>query len=307
MLELKEVELSYGRNKVLKKLNLEIARQELYALVGPENSGKSSVCKVAAGLVRPETGEVLIYNKSIWKDNTYKWLIGYLPERVEMYQYQQVLEYLIFFGELYGMNTQEAKDRGNEILKFVGLTQAAGDYLSKLSKGEKQKLLIGRAMIQHPQLLILDEVLTGLDPVSRVELQELLLELKNLGMSILFTSSDLDSASKFCDKVAIIDEGSIVAAGTVEEILHLKQSSNPIVICVNEAPEEAMKLLRRNPKISSISRKDNMISIWFDGEDGEQAAVLAELIQNGIQVTAFYREESDFDSLYLRITKRKER
>lgn len=304
MLNLKDIELSYGRKKVIQNLSLEVMEHELYALVGPESSGKSSVCRVAAGVVQPDKGTVLLYGKNIMEEESYKWNIGYLPEKVEMYQYQQVLEYLMFFGELYGMETKEARSRALFLLEMVELAQKQEDMLTNLSKGERQKLLISRAMLHSPAFLVLDGALTGLDPVSKVELQALLLKLKKCGVSILLSSNDLDSVSKFCDRIAIIDGGVIVAAGTVDEIQHLKQSSNPIVIRVNGRMDEAMLLLRSNPHITSLSRKEQLISVWFDGKNGEEASILKELIENGIEVTAFYREESDFDSLYLRIAKR---
>lgn len=307
MLNLQDVELKLGKKKVLNKLNLEVMEHELCGLVGPEYSGKSILCRVVAGLVTPDSGEVLYLGRNISKDELYRWDIGYMPEKVELYRYQQVLEYYIFFGQLYGMSTQIAKQRALEVLERIGLTNAKEEYLSKLNKGTRQKLLVGRALLHRPRLLILDEVLTGIDPVSKVELQALLMDLKKQGLSILCTSSDLDSISKICDKIAIIDAGTIVAVGTVEEILHLKQRSNPILVRVNRGIEEAVGVLRSNPRVTSLSRKENVISIWFDGEEGEEAFILSQLVQCGIEVSAFYREESDFDSLYLKITQATEK
>lgn len=303
MLNLQDVELKLGRKKVLNQLNLEVMEHELCGLVGPQDSGKSILCRVAAGLVAPDRGDVLFYGKSIYKDKQYKWDVGYMPEKVELYHYQQVLEYYIFFGQLYGMQLQDAKQRALEVLELVGLSYAKEEYLSKLEKGKKQKLLVGRALLHRPKFLVLDDVLTGIDPVSKVELQALLLELKKQGISILCTSNDLESVARICDKIAIIDAGKIAAVGTAEEIQHLKQSANPIMIRVNDGLESAVGILRNHPKVTSLARKDNLISIWLDGEEGEEAAILAKLITSGIEVNAFYREESDFDSLYLKITK----
>ncbi len=302
MLNLQEIVLSYGKTKVLKDFNIEVMDQELFGLVGPENSGKSSVCKIVTGLVVPDHGIVTLDGKNIFKEEQYQRSIGYLPERVEDYDYQQVLEYLIFFGEIYGMSERKSKERAREVLEYIGMEKLEETYVTKLPKGDRQKLGIGRAMMHHPKLLVLDELLTGLDPVSKIEIQSLLIKIKQNGTSVLLTSNSLETASKLCDKIAILDDGVLVTSGTVDEIQHLKQSSNPILIRVNGMVEEAVTVLRKNPLVTALSRKDNVLSVRFQGKDGEEAALLTELIQHQVEVSAFYREESDFDSLYLKIT-----
>lgn len=304
MLKLQEIELSYGRIKVLKEFQMEVKEQEIFGLVGPENAGKSTVCKIIAGLIAPDQGIVTLDGKSMFKDEGYQKSIGYLPENVEGYDYQQVLEYLTFFGEIYGMAQKQVKGRAREVLDYIGMGKQEEVYFSKLTKGEKQKLGIGRAMMHRPKLLVLDEVLTGLDPVSRIEIQSLLMKLKQAGTTVIFTSNQFENASKLCDKIAIMDAGVIVTSGTVEEIQHLKQSSNPIIIRVNGMVEEAVAVLRNHPLVTSLARKDNLISVRFQGKEGEEAVLLTELIQHQVTVSAFYREESDFDSLYLKITSR---
>ena len=304
MLNLQEIELSYGKTKALKELHMEVMEQELFGLVGPENAGKSSVCKIVAGLVIPDHGTVTLDGKSIFHDEMYIRNIGYLPKNVESYDYQQVLEYLAFFGKIYKMSERKAKERAREILEHIGMEKLEETYVSKLPRGARQKLGIGRAMMHHPKLLVLDEIFTDLDPVSKIEIQSLLMKIKQNGTSVLLTSNSLENASKLCDRIGIMDAGVIVASGTVDEIQHLKQSSNPIMIRVNGMVEEAVTLLRNNPLVTALSRKDNLLSVRFQGKDGEEAVLLTELIRHQVEVSAFYREESDFDSLYLKITSR---
>ena len=304
MLKLQEIELSYGKTKVLKDFNMEVKEKEIFGLVGPENAGKSTVCKMIAGLIAPDQGSITLDGKDILQDQLYQKRIGYLPENVEGYEYQQVLEYFTFFGEIYGMSEKQAKGRAREVLEYIGMEKQEEVYFNKLTKGEKQKLGIGRAMMHHPKLLVLDNILNGLDPVSRIEIQSLLMKLKKEGCSVLLTSNHFDNVSKLCDKIAIMDAGILVTNGTVDEIQHLKQSSNPIIIRVNDRVEEAVTVLKNYPLVTSLSRKDNLISVRFQGKDGEEAELLTELIQHQVTVSAFYREESDFDSLYLKITSR---
>lgn len=304
MLKLQEIELSYGKTKILKDFYMEVKEKEIFGLVGPENAGKSTVCKMIAGLIAPDQGSITLDGKDILQDQLYQKRIGYLPETVEGYEYQQVLEYFTFFGEIYGMSEKQAKGRAREVLEYIGMEKQEEVYFNKLTKGEKQKLGIGRAMMHHPKLLVLDDILNGLDPVSRIEIQSLLMKLKKEGCSVLLTSNHFDNVSKLCDKIAIMDAGILVTNGTVDEIQHLKQSSNPIIIRVNDRVEEAVSVLKNYPLVTSLSRKDNLISVRFQGKDGEEAELLTELIQHQVTVSAFYREESDFDSLYLKITSR---
>ena len=302
MLKLQDIELSYGRTKVLNKLNMEVVEREIFGLVGPENAGKSLVCKIALGLLLPDKGSVTMLGKSIDKDETIRKSIGYLPEQLKISEYQLVEEYLIFFGKLYGISTSESDKRAKEIVKFTGLEGKEQVSVNRLSRGEQIKLGIGRALMHQPKLIILDEVFSGLDPIFCREIQTLILRMKQMGLSILITANHLENVSKLCDRIAIMDEGVVIASGTTDDIQYLKLRANPIIIRVESSVEEVVNLLRLDPNVKTLSRKDNILSIRYHGMIGQETELLTRLIQNEVKVSAFYREESDFESLYFKIT-----
>lgn len=304
MLVLQNIELCLGRKKVLKDIKLEIKEREIYAIVGPEESGKSSLCKVLAGILQPAKGKVIWFDEPMNKQ-LFKWKIGYVPGQGGSYMYQYVKEYLQFYCDLYHMKSQESKVRIDKVLELTGLKHSDDIFTSLLSKGELRKLFIARALLHEPSIIVIDDAFVGIDPVSRVEIQALIQEIRESGISVIFTSDDLNLSAKLCDKAAIIEKGNMVANGTIKDIMHMRQSTNPIIIKLKGTTEEAMKLLWNNPKVTSLSRKENMIFFWYDGEDGEEAEVLSQMINHGIKVNAFYREESDFDTLYMKITKQR--
>ena len=304
MLSLDDVTFGFKRTKILKGLKLNVNEQELFGLIAPEQKGKSLVCRIIAGLLMPDRGKVYLNGIDIYDNHTQTKQIGYLPQTYGGDENLQVNEYLKFFCELHHIKDEIANAKVAQLLETVGMKEYEMKYVSKLTKGLRNKLGIARALIGDPKLLVLDETITGLDPDSRVEIQTLLYKLKQNGMTIFITSSNLDNLMKICDRIALLENGVIVASGTEEEIQELKRNANAILIRVHSDVNEAMSFLRNHEKVDSIARKENLISIRFSGDDGEEASLLSEMIQNNIAVSSFYREESDFDTLYMKLMKK---
>lgn len=300
MLNLQDVTMNVSGKKILNCLNLEVMEHELFGLVGPELSGKTMACRAIAGVVQPDEGKVLLHEEPVIQCRKF---IGYVPEKLRIYHLQQVQEFLCFCGKIHGLERRLVNARAKELMEFVGIEHLQEEYLGKLDEGARNKLWIAASLMHQPQVLILDEVLRGINPVSRVEIQALLRDLKRQGYTIVVTSDNLNNIAKLCDRIGIIDNGNLVALGTVDEIKHKKQKENPIIVQVLDQAELAMGLLRNEEAVTFLSRKDNMISIGFRGEEGEESYLLKKLVDYGISVIAFYREESDFDSIFLNITK----
>ena len=304
MLVLDKVTYTHKRCRVFDNVSMEIAQKEVVGIVCPSQLEKSIVGKVITGLIVPDQGKVLLDGGSIHLNHTSRRNIGYQPEVFGGYEYLTSKEYLEFYGNLYGLKKEDANHRVKEILQYIEMLEYEESYVESLSRAERLKLSIGRALINQPKLLVVEEIVNGLNPASRVEIQSLLSRIRQSGLTIVFIACDLSSLMKNCNRIMVLGEGKIVANGSEEEILRMKQSANPILIRIQSGLDTAIKILRNNHNVVSLSRKDNVISVRFQGESGEEAELLSELIGNHVEVVAFYREESDFDSFYMELIRK---
>jgi ABC-2 type transport system ATP-binding protein len=216
---LKHVVKSFGNISAVSNVDLEIKRGEIFGLLGPNGSGKSTTMKMLLGLIQPDAGSIEVFGTNVKKDPVaVKRQVGYLPESPRLYEFLTGLEYLDFIGDVFGMTTEEKKERINEYLKALDLEGREGDMISGYSQGMKQKVALISALLHKPKLLILDEPLNGLDPKSARIVKDLLHELKAQGVTALMSTHVLEIAEAICDRIAIMYQGQILALGSMDEL-----------------------------------------------------------------------------------------
>lgn len=216
MLEVKDLTMYYGRNKALSGLNLHIPEGKIYGFVGPNGAGKTTTMKIIAGLLRPQSGEVFIGGESVLEHpEKIRKYIGYMPDFFGVYDNLLVKEYMRFFGELYEMPSEQIEEKTAELLELVGLTDRADTLVDTLSRGMKQRLCLARALIHEPKLLLLDEPASGMDPVARIQMKNILKALSERGQTILISSHILPELSEICDEVGIIHLGQMIREGDI--------------------------------------------------------------------------------------------
>jgi ABC-2 type transport system ATP-binding protein len=210
----KTVHVGFRRQKVviLKGVDLEVRHNDVFALLGPNGAGKTTTVKVALGLMRPSAGTVDLGVPGVSR-------IGYLPENPYFYDYLSGREFLGFCGRLFGLEPTVRRERVETLLSDVGLERAADTHLRKYSKGMLQRVGIAQALVNDPELVLLDEPMTGLDPVGRVEVKRIIEELHERGKTILFNSHILSDVAELCTRIAIMREGRVVWTGSVDEAL----------------------------------------------------------------------------------------
>ncbi len=219
MILVEDLRKNYGRVKALRGLSLEIQRGEIFGLLGPNGAGKTTFIRILTSLTRPTDGRVWINGLDINKyPEKVKRKIGLVPQYLNLDQELTAEENLEFYGRLYGMATGERKRRLEELLKFVGLAERASDLVEGYSMGMKRRLLIARALMPSPKVLLMDEPTVGLDPQTRRKLWELITALKNQGVTVLLTTHYIEEAERLCDRVGIIDEGRLIALGSPQEL-----------------------------------------------------------------------------------------
>lgn len=307
MLQIRDLYKQYGKFRALNGLNLNIGHGELFGFVGPNGAGKTTTMRIIAGLLSYDAGSVSIDGVEI-RDNlwTVKEKVGYMPDFFGVYDNLKVIEYMEFFASLYGIEGKKAQRLNMELLEMVNLKEKADAYVDALSRGMKQKLCLARSLVNKPELLILDEPASGLDPRARCEMMEILKQLVSEGVTILISSHILPELAQMCTRIGIINQGVLAATGTVEEITHTITTSNPLVIRVLEQQEEAIRILKENPHTRNISIKGNDIFLGFDGEEAEEGEMLTRLIAGGVVISSYNREEGDLETLFMKLTKGEE-
>ena len=307
MLKIKDLNKSYGKFKALDNLNLEIEKGELFGFVGPNGAGKTTTMRIVSGLLSADSGEVQVDGIDALKNpQKIKEKIGYMPDFFGVYDNLKALEYMEFYASIYGITGKEATKLCYELMELVNLADKADSYVDGLSRGMKQRLCLARSLVHNPELLILDEPASGLDPRARFEMKEILRNLSSMGKTIIISSHILPELAEMCSSIGIIEHGSMVIKGQVGEIMRKMTTSNPLVMEVVEGQEQAVRILKENPLVENISIRENSISMGFKGERKEEAELLASLIRGNVLISSFVREEGNLEALFMQLTEKNE-
>jgi len=307
MLKINNLTKRYGKFTALDNLNLEIRKGEIFGFVGPNGAGKTTTMKIISGLLKADSGEAYVDGVNIRKNcKDLKSKIGYMPDFFGVYDNLKVMEYMEFYASIYGILGTKARYLCMELLELVQLSDQANSYVDELSRGMKQRLCLARSLVHNPELLILDEPASGLDPRARLEMKEIIKGLHSRGKTILISSHILPELAQMCSKIGVIENGKMVVVGTIEEIQSARGAARPIVMKFIANQERAVEVLKQNHLVKNITILDNSISILFKGNETEEAILLATMIQNGAMLSSFTREESNLETLFMQITNKEE-
>lgn len=303
MLEIENLYKYYGSFAALGGLNLSIKKGELFGFVGPNGAGKTTTMRIISGLLKADSGSVLVDGVDALRDLKHlKDKIGYMPDFFGVYDNLKAIEYMEFYASIYGITGNEARKLCLELMELVNLGDKAQNYVDDLSRGMKQRLCLARSLIHNPELLILDEPASGLDPRARFEMKEILRNLIDMGKTILISSHILPELAEMCTSIGVIQNGQMALCGAVEEIMTMMASSNPLVITMVDDVERAVTFLKEQPLVDNLSYKDMQIRVDFKGDAAEEAWLLAGLVSQKLPVRSFMREEGNLESLFMQIT-----
>lgn len=311
MLEIENLSKRYGKFQALDHLNLHIEKGEIFGFVGPNGAGKTTTMRIVCGLLKATSGSVHVDGvDAISKPEDIKRKVGYVPDFFGVYDNLQVMEYMEFYGSMYGMDKKEVNEIAKGLLELVNLSDKEEAFVDTLSRGMKQRLCVARALIHNPDLLVLDEPNSGLDPRARFEMKEVLKNLGSMGKTIIISSHILPELSEMCSSIGIMERGKLIVSGKVDEVMQKSRGMQPIKIRAfapdykdsTEEHDYISMILKEQPMVSKVNFTEDEILVSFEGDDKEAAQLLKTLLERNILVSNFYREKEDLESLFLEIT-----
>ncbi len=306
MIEISNLTKKYGQFKALDELTLSLNEGTVFGFVGANGAGKSTTFLILATLLQPTSGTVTINGVDVTKKpEEIRKLIGYMPDFFGIYDQLKAHEYLDFYGASYGIPIEKRNQLITELLELVNLTDKREAYVDSLSRGMKQRLCLARSLIHDPKVLILDEPASGLDPRARVEMRDILRSLKSLGKTILISSHILPELAEMCDEIGVIDNGKLIAHGSVSEIQAKLLGDKTITTRISGDSSAAVAFFEESPFVSAISHEihEGVLSFTFKGDDAQQFQLLREAVLSGIHIVSFTENSVDLEDVFMEITK----
>lgn len=304
MLRIENLSKSYGKLRAVDSLNLELEAGDIMGFIGPNGAGKTTTIKMVATLLMPDAGEVYIDGVSAIRDpEKVRPLLGYMPDFFGLYDDVKVWEYLDFFAAAYRIPSARRKGLIQDVLELTDLTIKYDSFVSELSRGMQQRLCLAKTLVHDPKLLLLDEPASGLDPRARIEIKELLKELRNMGKTILISSHILPELADFCNKIAIVEQGKLVVSGDVSYIVDQCRGGTLLKIGLVERHDEAMAFLEGLGTVCDIHLENGHVSAKYVGMPGEDYAVLTALTTNGFKVKSFTEADLDLEDVFMKVTR----
>jgi ABC-2 type transport system ATP-binding protein len=297
----------YDRTLAVAGVDLAVRQGEIFGLVGPNGAGKTTTLRILATVLQPSAGTAEIAGMSVTRNpDQVRRVLGFMPDAFGVYDDMKVWEYLDFFARCYGIAPATRRRVIADLLELVDLADKRDAYVQTLSRGMQQRLCLAHALVHDPMVLLLDEPASGLDPRARVELRELLRELRSMGKTILISSHILPELEELCTSVAIVDHGHVLAQGRVADIERRLRFGSVLrvrVLLEGEALEAARDRFAADPDVASaVLLEDGTIELGFRGDDEATARLLASAVAAGLPIVNFSRAASDLEELFLQVT-----
>ena len=287
-LEVSHLSKRFGRTNAVMDVSFEVDSGCVFGLAGPNGAGKSTLVRMLATIVRPTKGRITIDGiEAMRRPGLARRQIGYVPDVCSLYDDTKVWEYLNFFARCYGLPARLRSAAIAELLKLVDLFDFRFAYCKSLSRGHQQKLMIARALVNEPRLLLLDEPLAGLDAQSRVEMLEVFRELALMGKAVIISSHALGDLVDVCDRIGLMAAGQLTALGTVPELIREMEVGQRLRLAVVDEPELAHRMLLQTPHVTDLEVSHTALTFSYQGGREAQAELLRRLLEGGVKVVQF--------------------
>ena len=296
----------FDRHIAVNDIDLQVAAGEVCGLIGPNGAGKTTLLRMLAAAEEPTTGEIYINGDRLQRDRSHpilKQRIGFLPDDFPLYDDLTVWDYLDYFARLYNLQQSHRRSRINSVLELVQLTNKRNSVISTLSRGMKQRLSLGRTIIHEPLLLLLDEPVSGLDPIARMQFREIIKLLQQAGMTVVISSHVLSDLAELCSWVGIMELGYLVESAPLQELYKRLSRQQIFMSVLGNKLEALVSELKNFPWVESweIVRETNQVCVNFSGSQEDAANLLRELVGANIPLTEFHCAQEDLETIFLKM------
>ena len=294
----------YGKLLALDNLHLDIEDGECFGYIGPNGAGKTTTIKILGTLLKPTWGEARICGHVIgYESRKIRPLIGYVPDFFGAYEDMVVQEYLEFFASAYNITGKQRTRVVGDVLELTDLVYKRDALVDSLSRGMQQRLSLARVLLHDPKVLLLDEPASGLDPRARIEIRELLKELKRMGKTIIISSHILHELAELCSTIGIIEQGELLFHGPIEKIIQQVKRGTKVHVCVTEQQDLAAQLLERTKGIKQVEQRDGQIVLELERSTHDFTGLAQLLIKNNFKIREIREEEVNLETAFMRMTK----
>jgi len=294
----------YGNITALDRLDLTVNKGDLFGFIGSNGAGKTTTLRILATFLAPSAGTAQILGRDLLREaDAVRHVIGYMPDFFGVYKDMEVTEYLDFFGACYKIPTAQREKTVNDVLELVGLTEKKGALIGALSRGMQQRLGLARVLIHDPQLLLLDEPASGLDPRARIEMMAILQELQRLGKTIIISSHILSELQTLCNRVAIIEKGRLIYSGAVQGVRDQVSQGRVVWVRVSTEQSQAIDLLKARKEVAEVAPADGEIKVTLAGPDIEHSIVADILVHGGAKLIELREDEVGLEEVFMRVTR----
>jgi ABC-2 type transport system ATP-binding protein len=294
----------FGATYALRGLNLTVGRGDLFGFIGSNGAGKTTTLRILATFLAPSGGSARILGHDVVTDaDAVRHVIGYMPDFFGVYKDMEVTEYLDFFGACYRIPAARRERTVNDVLELVGLSEKRGALIGALSRGMQQRLGLARVLIHDPQVLLLDEPASGLDPRARIEMMAILQELQRLGKTIIISSHILSELETLCNRVAIIEKGELIYAGPVQGVRDQMATGRVFWVKVAGDRARAVEVLGACREVQAVEDVDGRVKVTLTDHDTDPGCVAEALVHGGLRLVGLEEEELGLEEVFLRVTR----
>lgn len=304
MIETKRLTKYYGNLAALVDLDLVIEAGDIFGFIGPNGAGKTTTMRILVTLLEPSRGQAFIDGLDITKKGKeVRRIVGYMPDFMGIYDDLKVFEYLEFFAAAFSIEHKKRKSIVEGVLELTDLQTKQSFTVDSLSRGMQQRLGLARVLIHDPKVLVLDEPASGLDPRARIEIRELLRELKRMGKTIMISSHILSELEEICDHIGIIEHGRLVFSGTMEEIRQRMGVQSKVRVRVANNQQRAIELLSALPEVQDVQSTGTYIAVTLRKDQNTDGIIARALVNGNIDIVSLEPQQVKLDEAFLQLTK----
>jgi ABC-2 type transport system ATP-binding protein len=304
-IQVQDLHKHFGDVYAVQGVSFDVQAGEIFSLLGPNGAGKSTIISMLSCLLEPTQGDALVMGHSILREPmAVKAAIGVVPQEVALYEDLSARENLNFWGKMYGLRGATLRQRVDEVLQVIGLTERQKGRVGKFSGGMKRRLNIGIGLLHKPRAIIMDEPTVGIDPQSRRNILDNVKELNRQGMTVLYTTHYMEEAQELSDHIAIMDQGKVIASGTHDELVKIVGELDRIDLTINAESERVMEQWRATEGVHQVSGQDETLALLVDDSNVVLPRLFESATEAGVRITSVEIQEPNLEAVFLHLTGR---